>query len=194
MSREQILEYMAKVGSDGGRNRMPPILVIAELLLLIMVFRNIINFVIAVSPRDPSVMVVIVNLVSIGTNVVSTMLAVNGMIGISSSRPKSWRKIARSGISLLFLDVYYYVMSLVGFIPRTMVMNSPVIIILIIVVEIIVFLPSVRRYYTPPLFHVPPLKDWILFIGVRPLFSAESYRLAYPDDDEPSEKDPSSMF
>ena len=194
MSREQILEYMAKVGSDGGRNRMPPILVVAELLLLIMVFRNIINFVIAVSPRDPSVMVVIVNLVSIGTNVVSTMLAVNGMIGISSSRPKSWRKIARSGISLLFLDVYYYVMSLVGFIPRTMVMNSPVIIILIIVVEIIVFLPSVRRYYTPPLFHVPPLKDWILFIGVRPLFSAESYRLAYPDDDEPSEKDPSTMF
>lgn len=194
MGSEQILEYFAKVGSDGGRNRMPPVLVLAELLLLITVFRNIINFVIVVSPRDPTVSVVIVNLFSIGINAVSTLLAVNGMIGISSSRPKSWRKIARSGISLVMLDIYYYIMSVVGFTPRTIVMNSMVVIILMIVVELIVFLPSVRRYYTPPLFHVPPLKDWILFIGVRPLFSAESYKLAYPEDDEPSEKDSSSMF
>ena len=55
---------------------------------------------------------------------------------------------------------------------------------MVVIVEIIMFLPSVRRYYTPPLHRTPPMIDWLKYTLVTPLFAVENYELAYPDDDK----------
>ena len=174
--------YLKEIHSDGGRKRMPPVLILAEILFLIMVIRNILNFTILIDPKDPSFRMVLLNLISLGICAVTTIMTVNGMMGMSSARPTCWRKIARSAFSLLFMAVYYNVLMEFGFIPHGIVMDNMVFLLMVIVVELIMFLPSVRRYYTPPMYRVPPMKEWIKYTLVAPLFAADGYELTYGDD------------
>ena len=167
-----------------GRNRMPFALFIGEILLLIMIVRNFYNFTIFVTPQDPSFTVVLFNFISIGMCGTATIFAVNGILGISSSRPKSWRKLARSGITMILLNVLYWFLGMFGFVHRSVVISGVAMVMIVLVTEVIVFLPSVRRYYTPPLHEVPPIKAWLKFIVATPLLPADTYELAYSEDGE----------
>lgn len=56
----------------------------------------------------------------------------------------------------------------------------------------IMFLSSVRKFYTPVMQDVPPLKDWLKLVVYIPLFDAESYRFVRKEDvgEEVSESEP----
>ena len=182
MSR--VKEYLREIHSDGGRKRMPFILVVGEILLFLMDIRNILNFTMMVSPHEPTFKVVLANLFSVGFCAFSTILAVNGMMGMSSARPASWRKVVRSAFTLLFLAMYHGVLTNYGYMYYGIVFNNWVFLAMVVIVEIIMFLPSVRRYYTPPMHRTPPMIDWLKYTLVTPLFAVENYELAYPDDDK----------
>ena len=57
-----------------------------------------------------------------------------------------------------------------------------------IVVVVIMMLPQVRRFYTPPMMQVPPIKVWVRYIFNIPMDVADSFRFKYADEKEESEK------
>lgn len=182
-------DYLKEVHSDGGRKRMPLILLLGELLLFVMVVRNIINFTVLVMPQEPTFKVVLSNLFSTGFCAVTTIMAVNGMMGMSSARPGCWRKVVRSAFSLLFLAVYYNVLGQIGYVPRGIILDNWEFLIMAAVVGIIMFLPKVRRYYTPPMYPMPPMAEWLRYSINKPIFAANCYRMDFSDGDNGSSDD-----
>lgn len=173
--------------------RIPPVLFVAELLLFIVMFRYMFSFTHSTYPYSPEWLIRPWTIVSIVFSVVMCVLTIDSMFGIVSARPPSWRKVVRSSVLLFLSNVVYtiayytnffneYMAAAVMFIPNWLAL------IIMIAVLIIMFLPSVRRYYTPPMVDVPPAKEWLKFVFFTPLFKVDSYKLVYKDDRVPEQE------
>ena len=71
-------------------------------------------------------------------------------------------------------------------------MGSNTAIVVVIAMLTVMFLPSVRKFYTPVMQEVPPIKDWLKLVVYIPLFDAESYRFVSKEElaEELSESEP----
>lgn len=114
-------------------------------------------------------------------DVVMLMITVDSVMGVTSSRPASWRKVMRAAMLLfLFSLVGTY---LEGSTAATFTTLSPVLVAIIsIPVGLIMFLRSVREFYVPPMLDCPPLRRWIGFALFSQLFPARRYRILYGDN------------
>ena len=108
--------------------------------------------------------------------IITTILTIRAMIGIPSSDRYSWRTTVRTLIILIPMTVFYYVFEFGYF------FIDPWVLLLIMSVSIgIMFLPSVRRYHIPPMRKVPPIKEWVKFIFIRPQETEYEYRFVYSE-------------
>lgn len=111
-------------------------------------------------------------------------LSLVGLFGLSSRRPSGWRNAARATVILLFMTVWATVLG------RTMSLTSIVtfrldqVIPLVVIVLIAVMLPSVRRWYIPPMMESRPLPAWIRYMVSGDLYPKGTYRIAYPEPRE----------
>lgn len=111
-------------------------------------------------------------------------LSLIGLFGLSSRRPSGWRNAARATVILLFMTVWG---TLLG---RTMSLTSIVtfrldqVIPLVVIVLIAVMLPSVRRWYIPPMMESRPLSAWIRYMISGDLYPKGTYRISYPEPRE----------
>ena len=155
---------------------MPAILYVVEFILTYVLIRNMnLFYYLEVSGwRDN----LIRNTALIVIVIAMTTLTIRAMIGIPSSDRYSWRSTVRTLIILIPMTVIYYLFEFGYF------FISPWVLLIIMSVSIgIMFLPSVRRYHTPPMRKVPPLKEWVKFIFIRPEETEYRYRFAYEKKD-----------
>ncbi len=166
------------------RKRMPAILIIAELLLSFILFRFMYSLAVIVYPDEFSIRTMFANLFSIAFPSVMAVFTVDAIIGLASSKPGSWRNAARSSVALVISNAFFDLMVHMGFVVRSLIISNVVTLIIMIIVILILCLPHVRRFYTPPGFQVPPLINWVKFAFCTPLFGAESYKFTYKGDEE----------
>lgn len=156
---------------------MPPVLYVVEIILTYVLIRNMNLFyyleIMGWGPNWPQYTALLTIVV------ITTILTVRAMIGIPSSDRYSWRTTVRTLIVLIPLTVIYYVFNFGYF------FIDPWLLLTIMSVSIgIMFMPSVRRYHIPPLRKVPPLKEWVKFIFIRPEETEYKYRFVYEKKDE----------
>ena len=155
---------------------MPPLLFVVEFILTYVLIRNMnLFFYLEVSGwgRNWALSAALITVV-----IITTALTIRAMIGIPSSDRYSWRTTVRTLIVLIPTTVIYYAFDFGYF------FIDPWVLLSIISVSIgIMFLPSVRKYHTPPLRKVPPLKEWVKFIFIRPEETEYRYKFVYDKKD-----------
>lgn len=165
------------------KSRSPPkVLVASQLLLFMILFRYSINFLFISYPANVSLIGVITNFVNIAYISIMSILAVEALLGLTSAKPQSWRKVVRSSLILSLTAVFMEVLKMFGLYTSSFNFGLELSVGMTVLVLLIMFLPHVRRFYIPPFVEVPPLKNWILFIFATPIVTAESYRFTYGED------------
>ncbi len=105
-------------------------------------------------------------------------LSLDSIIGISSRKPQSWRKVIRAGFLLMVISVLNWIVGIS--IPGDLTTVNPLVLLpLVAIIIAIMFRCKVRRYYTPPLVEEKPLGEWIKYAVNAQAFDSESYRICY---------------
>ena len=163
--------------------KSPLILVVAELLLAVILMRYMSTFVFIVSfPEAPSLKVLVSYAFSLILAVGMSTLTVNALLGIPSAKPRAWRKVMRSSVSLLAATLLIDLLSYFGYQSGGLQLSIPATIILSTSVFVVMCLPKVRMFYTPPMCECPPLKNWLMYATYIPLIGADTYKFAYGDE------------
>ena len=121
----------------------------------------------------------VLNAVTYVIDVVMLIATVDAVLGISSRKPSSWRKVMR-GAGLLF--IFSVLSSLVGIgsSASALLTLSPVVVAAICIpVAIIMLTRSVREHYVPPMQQMPPLRRWVSFAFFGQLFPSGKYEIDY---------------
>lgn len=97
------------------------------------------------------------------SSMISAEMSIRSMINMSSAQKKSWRLVCRTMlIQIAFIMVNEFVLRF-SFIRSVLPTELPIAG-LCLVSLLIMFLPKIRRYYTPPLVEMPDIKHWTLYI------------------------------
>lgn len=163
--------------------KIPLPLMIGELLLIFVFLRYILNFTQLVSPSEGSLAVVLINLTSIVLTLLLAVSSVYAVLGVPSTKPSAWRGVVWSALILFATNFAYGILEEYNLMGSPVVFRNEVMAIIMIIVIAIMFLPSVRKFYTPPMMDVPPLRDWLLYIFLKPIIRSDKYRLVYGNAD-----------
>ena len=159
-----------------ARARVPFLLFLAEINLTIILIRNLKNFfeLTVFIYGDTLEMMLEIGLLVLA--ILNSLLVINTMFGLPSSRRGSWRSTVRKLLALvpitIILEVTHYTYSPI---------RTELVLIMTFAVILIMMLPSIRRYHTPYLSEVPPIISWLKAIIILPDRSA-SYRFVYEDE------------
>ena len=113
--------------------------------------------------------------------IVMMYIAFDSLIGISSNRPKSWRKTVRSGIIMIVMMAVSNIITHASSGLSLVVFRTEFVLLIMIPTIFIMMTKSVREYYTPPMTENKPLIDWIRYLGIDPLYEAQRFELAYDE-------------
>ena len=69
-----------------------------------------------------------------------------------------------------------------------MVFDARLVALLMVAVVAIMLLPTVRKFYTPPMMDTPPMRVWVRYIFNIPMDVADSFKFRYPEKNESEEK------
>jgi len=166
---------------------MPPILVAAELILAVVLVRYILNFTHLISPMPVSFWSAAANIFSILLSMTMCILSVNSIMGLSSSKLRSWRTVVRSSISLFITNQIFFFLNQAGVVSSGIFMDNGIIGMMVLLSIVIMFLPSVRRFYVPPVYESPPLRTWIRFLIFAPSTRGLRYSASYSDQETPAD-------
>jgi len=191
------MRIRAKDSVNAAKRTAPGVLLIAQIVLLVALFRYlyILNYIIypAALPLEGSWM----TYVYLAYCLPMSLLVIDAMIGITSSRPDAWAKVVRTATLMLLSNIAYTILNLMGYgslaiYASTLYVGSSTAIVVVIAMLTVMFLPSVRKFYTPVMQEVPPIKDWLKLVVYIPLFDAESYRFVSKEElaEELSESEP----
>ena len=110
------------------------------------------------------------------SSMISAEMSIRSMINMSSAQKKSWRLVCRAMlIQIAFILVNEFVLQF-SF-SRTILPTELPIAGLNLVSLLLMFLPKIRKYYTPPLVETPDIKHWVLYIfSIR---NDKKYRYAF---------------
>lgn len=107
------------------------------------------------------------------------IIALDALIGLSSKRMKSWRKVVRSSIFLLVMTPIASSDS--GNVATYVTFKPWIIIAVVIPVITLMFTKTVRRYYMPMMAEDRPIIAWIRFLLWTPVYDYTSYRIHYDE-------------
>lgn len=167
---------------------MPRILIIGELLLAFVLLRYLMNFTSMVSPTEGDWIQVWANLQSIIVSLVMAVLTVYSIVGIPSAKPQSWRSVVRSAILLNIINWLYIFLERRDLLISGVVFDARLVALLMVVVVAIMLLPTVRKFYTPPMMDTPPMRVWVRYIFNIPMDVADSFKFKYLEEKNESEE------
>lgn len=111
------------------------------------------------------------------STILSSELTIRTMLKLSSAQRMSWQLANRTMIiQSIFVLLNEFVF---GSWARNALLQSELPLILVYLgCMVILFLPHIRRYYTPPLVKPPPVREWIPYI-IYDFTAREKYRYAF---------------
>lgn len=158
------------------KNRMPVQIMVAEAFLVVMVALYILKIGLLAS--------VIFEGMDVSQNMLMSVLytilmltAMSAIMGLSSRRASSWRKVMRNCLTftlMSFVSAFVYSSDSITHVVDT----NPflTLIVLALVMAMMLYSDSVKRFYTPSMMEVKPVRDWAKYIFVGSLYSDE-YRV-----------------
>lgn len=165
----------AKVRMD---NELPGILVVAELFIIVLCANYILKIVVMgcdmsfdydryhvtwdnfISMRFSSW----VRIALVLMDVYFVMTAIGAILGLASRRASSWRKVVRSCVTFVIpLWITAFITRDDGILHLFDFNVYVTTVILCIVLSVMVFSGTIRRYYSPVGHEMPPLREWIRY-------------------------------
>lgn len=160
--------------------RLPVPLYIAEFFLFLIIAVYFIQLAVLGMGITSDYGDVVISVLTYIIDVVMIIATVDAVLGISSKKPSSWRKVMR-GALLLF--VFSIVGAALGSASATgLVALSPLFVTVVCIpIAAIMMMRSVRSYYVPPMLEMPSLGHWLSFVLFTQLFPARKYEIDYGD-------------
>ena len=152
------------------KTKVPVPLIVGEIFLSVVIVRYMLSFTYTLYTIAEGVEEVAYRAVSLAFPVVMILLVVNSVIGIASAKPTSWRKVMRTTIILLVVNWLRESFGITG-----VMFDDTFLIVITVLTMAVMMLPSVRRFYLPPMTENPPLTRWIGYIFLMPLFKEADY-------------------
>ena len=160
---------------------MPRGLIIAELFLAVMCICYVFKITGTMMDiaSDGELYPTVINVFMLQMNLVFLVTTVFALLGISSRRTESWKKVVKSCFTftfssflsayLLHSDSYAHAFDFNPY-ATAFVLGS--------VVLMMLFSEDIKKFYTPPLMKVRPTSSWALYIFYGKLYSAQ-YEIRY---------------
>lgn len=121
----------------------------------------------------------VASVVTYVVDVIMLIATVDAVLGISSRKPSSWRKVMRGAILLFVFSVIGSIAG-TGMSASALVTFSPVIVaVMCIPILGIMMTRTVRDHYVPPLQEMPGIGHWVTFAFFGQLFPAGRYEIDY---------------
>ena len=160
------------------RAKVPVALAMGEFFLCLTIIRYMLNFLInmQISVEDAGTMSL--RVFSLMFSLAMILMTVSSVIGIASARPKSWRKVMRTSILLLLVNLCYEALDSMGVELAGAMFDDLFLAIMTAMTIGAMMLPSVRRFYLPPMTEDPPLSKWAGYVFATKLFPEATYRYA----------------
>ncbi|MBR4226589.1 MAG: hypothetical protein IKR86_07480 [Candidatus Methanomethylophilaceae archaeon] len=160
------------------RAKVPMALAIGEIFLCLTIIRYMLNFLINLQTSAEDAGAMSFKIFSILFSLLMALMSVSSVIGIASARPKSWRKVMRTSILLLLVNLGYEALQSMGIELTGAVFDNLFLAIMTGMTIGVMMLPSVRRFYLPPMTDDPPLSKWAGYVFATRLFPEATYRYA----------------
>jgi len=162
--------------------KVPLVLFVTQILLVMIAVRYGLNFCFISFPDDVPLYRLVLNTAFVIFYVSMAVLTANAMLGLTSANLKSWRQAVRSAVILTIMSAFYEILEYFGIYSASVNFNLWFAAVLTASTLLIMFLPSVRKFYMPPMMEVPPAKEWVKYVIATPLVSSKGYRFSYDDD------------
>ena len=161
-----------------GHERLPIPLYIAELFLFLIIAVYFMQLAVLGMGITSDYGDVVISVATYIIDMIMIIATVDAVLGISSKKPSSWRKVMR-GALLLF--VFSIIGAVLGSASATgLVTLSPLFVTVVCIpIAAIMMLKSVRRYYVPPMLEMPSAGRWLGFVLFTQLFPAREYEIDY---------------
>ena len=165
------------------RAKVPMPLAIAEVYLCLVIVRYMLNFSINLFMDVEDAGSMSLRMLSILFSLVMILVSASSVIGIASARPKSWRKVMRTSVLLLIVNTSYEVLPSIGITLTGAVFDDLFLALMTALTIGVMLLPTVRRFYLPPMTENPPLTRWMGYIFLTPLFREADYEFVREETD-----------
>lgn len=144
--------------------RMPRILYLVEICLAYILSFNIYKFSVLSYGLDLSTLESSVRyLYILGSTIISSEMTIRTMVKLSSAQKKSWQLANKTMILQIFLVLLNgYVFG--NWARNPLIQSEVPFVFVCILCMLIMFLPHVRKYYTPPMVGTTEAKKWIPYI------------------------------
>ena len=162
-----------------GHERLPVPLYIAEFFLFLIIAVYFIQLAVLGMGITSDYGDVVISVLTYIIDVVMIIATVDAVLGISSKKPSSWRKVMR-GAGLLFIFSIIGSLLGAGMSASALLTLSPVAVAVICIpVAAIMFTRGVREHYVPPMQQMPSLGRWLSFAFFGQLFPNGRYEIDY---------------
>ena len=160
------------------RAKVPMALARWEFFLCLTIIRYMLNFLINLQISVDDAGTMSLRIFSLMFSLAMILVTVSSVFGIASARPKSWRKVVRTSILLLLVNLGYEALQRIGIELTGAVFDDLFLAIMTAITIGVMMLPSVRRFYLPPMTDDPPLSKWAGYVFATRLFPEATYRYA----------------
>ena len=178
-------------------NKKPAILFFAELFLIVLCANYILKIIALTAMMSDNLadytftletirelsFSAMVNLALVVMDVYFMVLMIDAILGIASRRATSWRKVVRSCVTFvipLWISAFITKPDGISHIFDFNVYATTVAI--VVLMTIMLASETIRRYYTPVGYEMPPMRSWIRFAVWGSLISASYASAAFADD------------
>ncbi len=169
--------------SDGpDRTKVPVPLIAGEVFLCMVIIRYMLNFIISLYVDTEDAGSLSLRIFTMIFSLAMILVVINSVIGIASARPKAWRKVVRTSLILLAINATYRVLESFGIYSDSVMFDDTFLFVMTALTMAVMFLPSVRSFYLPPLTENPPLGSWIGYVFVKRLFPDATYSFVIGED------------
>ena len=154
-------------------NRMPRGLIIAELFIIVMCISYVFKITGTMMDiaEDDELYPTVINVFMLQMNLVFLVTTIFALLGISSRRSESWKKVVKTCITFTFStfmsaflvhsDSYTHAYDFNPYATA---------VVLALVVLMMLFSEDIKRFYTPPLTKVRPTRYWFVYIFFGKLY------------------------
>lgn len=157
----------------------PRILMVAELFLILAAGLYLVKAIMVSNELVSGSQFSEFSLLMFLVNLAFVFLSINATFGLSSKKIKSWCAVVRcSGLMFVASMIAYFFQIRIG-LAGDITFDPLLAGIISIPVILIMFLPSTRAFYTPPMMKKKSIALWILNVFGIKMYKANEYRLRY---------------
>ncbi len=155
---------MEKDKGSFGKLKMPYLLYLIEIVMAYNLSSNLFKFSLLTTGFDLSTLeYAIDNIYILFSTILSSELTIRSMVRLPSAIKSTWRFTFKTLViqaAIIFMNVYLFD----NWSSNPLIQSEVPVAVFCLACILILFLPHIRRYYTPPNLEVPKAWDWILYV------------------------------